>query len=310
MKKILLLSFIFLLSLNIFSQVWIGQGAKWTFDYWNLGIWGTITFDYTKDTLIQGYSCQKVESAKYSFWHDQFGNTHSANNKLNNHYTYSSGDSVFYLINNEFFLMYDFSATVGDTWIIAIDTNVSACEDTAIVKVSHIDTVLINNQTLRTITLETITNSYRMLNGKCIEKFGISGGNLARSYGPFTGYRDCPGGPNVEWDNLYFRCYEDATFPTYNPWNIPCDTLTTAIKEHNNSEFNIYPNPANNELIIKYVDYNPIQIHIYNVAGILIKEIELNNSKNKIEISDLKIGIYFIQIISDNGITTKKFVKN
>ena len=36
-----------------------------------------------------------------------------------NHYTSVSGDTVFYLKNDQFYVLYNFGANIGDQWIIA-----------------------------------------------------------------------------------------------------------------------------------------------------------------------------------------------
>ena len=52
---------------------------------------------------------------------------------------------------------------------------------------------------------------------------------------------------------------------------------------------NVYPNPTTGELNL---DVNG-QVDIYNVAGTLVKSVQTLN--NKINVSDLSEGIYFIR---------------
>jgi hypothetical protein len=72
----------------------------------------------------------------------------------------------------------------------------------------------------------------------------------------------------------------------------------------------IYPNPNNGlfTLLLKF----PIQkgeITIYNELGIKIYNTEINNStKMDFSLSDLKPGIYFLNIISDSNIKPIKFI--
>ncbi len=84
---------------------------------------------------------------------------------------------------------------------------------------------------------------------------------------------------------------------------------TTSIEELNNSEFTIYPNPVKDIVTISIASKVVINtINLYSVTGKLIKEIQL--PKNQIDLSELKSGIYFIEIISDKQKVVKKLLKN
>ncbi|PCI98018.1 MAG: hypothetical protein COB15_06710 [Flavobacteriales bacterium] len=67
----------------------------------------------------------------------------------------------------------------------------------------------------------------------------------------------------------------------------------------------IYPNPANNFIEIK-TDLKYNRISIIDVTG---KTVQRINSEAKIDVSNLKSGIYFIKIINKEGSITNKFVK-
>jgi len=67
---------------------------------------------------------------------------------------------------------------------------------------------------------------------------------------------------------------------------------------------NIYPNPAFNYINIEN-NTNSTQAEIYNIFGQQIKEISISNGINSINIKELPVGIYFIEV-NDN---TFKFIK-
>tara|TARA_R110002072_G_scaffold163357_2_gene315957 strand:- start:40944 stop:41876 length:933 start_codon:yes stop_codon:yes gene_type:complete len=70
--------------------------------------------------------------------------------------------------------------------------------------------------------------------------------------------------------------------------------------------FAIYPNPASKMIrIARSEDITLKSATIYSMLG----EKLLYSSQDKIEVSNLSEGIYFIQIITDKGKTIKKFVK-
>ncbi len=71
--------------------------------------------------------------------------------------------------------------------------------------------------------------------------------------------------------------------------------------------FSVYPNPTTGILIIKS-DTNIVQIEIHNNLGQLVLS---NSDQNKIDISNLSQGLYFIKIKDENGnFGSKKVVKN
>ena len=73
-----------------------------------------------------------------------------------------------------------------------------------------------------------------------------------------------------------------------------------------NSDINIYPNPTSNQLTID-TKLNVIEITIIDVTGKSVKTVMTDF--NIIDVSNLTNGIYFIQLITDEGTVTKKFVK-
>ncbi len=308
MKKLIITVLVLFFSVNLISQVWIDTGAKWTFDYWNVGEWGTYTFEYENDTVIQEKQCEKIKVLKCKYWDDQYGNLNSDLIDFGYRITYSSGDSVFHLYEGNFYLLYDFSASVGDSWIVAINDDYACDDDTAVVQVTQIGTVSINDQLLRTITLETTSNSILSINGTSTEKFGNEPNNYEdNNFGPFPGFQYCPA-TIIEYDLLTFRCYVDDTFETYNPTQVDCDYLT-ALDEPAISHFNLYPNPTNGEIIIEYDGFDKPQIQIYNTSGAQMKYFNLRPVESRIDISDFNRGFYFLRFISTQGVSTKKILK-
>ncbi|MCF8298459.1 MAG: T9SS type A sorting domain-containing protein, partial [Saprospiraceae bacterium] len=101
-----------------------------------------------------------------------------------------------------------------------------------------------------------------------------------------------------------------------------CDTPgchTVGINELviSNHELVIYPNPASDEIIFDFYDFEQgqaIDIVIYNAVGVEVKKehIITNNQTKTINIKDLKSGIYYYQIIPTKSIGkpySGKFVK-
>jgi hypothetical protein len=67
----------------------------------------------------------------------------------------------------------------------------------------------------------------------------------------------------------------------------------------------LYPNPATDFLIIKNVPNSELNVTVFGIDGTIIKSEKLSSISYKIDISDLKKGIYLLKV--DN--TILKFMK-
>ncbi|WP_309641921.1 T9SS-dependent choice-of-anchor J family protein [Flavobacterium sp.] len=105
--------------------------------------------------------------------------------------------------------------------------------------------------------------------------------------------------------------YFDFNFP------IVTNTTSTAVatlgtQSFDEKHFKLYPNPAKNIVTVNVNDAITIQsITIYNPLGQMVKTIPLSalSSSITVDVSQLKAGTYFMEITSNQGKTTKKFVK-
>ncbi len=102
---------------------------------------------------------------------------------------------------------------------------------------------------------------------------------------------------------------------TANPSNtdtllISANSWTTAVKEVSKSAngFSFYPNPVKDVINVKYPYKNNARVEIYNVLGMKVKSFTLENSE-RINVSDLKKGIYYIRVIDGNSVFSKQFSK-
>ncbi len=72
-----------------------------------------------------------------------------------------------------------------------------------------------------------------------------------------------------------------------------------AVGEMSALAYKVYPNPAKDILTIKGENMN--QIMIYNSLGQLVKSIECNDNAVEVDVKNFKNGMYFINVINDNG---------
>jgi len=76
--------------------------------------------------------------------------------------------------------------------------------------------------------------------------------------------------------------------------------------------FKIYPNPVNTIVQLEVATGVAVQsVQIFTTLGQLVRSIPVLNpsSKSSFEVSDLKAGTYFITLFSNQGKSTKKFIK-
>jgi len=105
--------------------------------------------------------------------------------------------------------------------------------------------------------------------------------------------------------------------------NIACNKVQFDEMKVNNvntidevAELNVFPNPTSRFITLRADALAPItgQIYIADIAGQQLesREVELNTDSNSINIdlSKYNAGIYFVQLVTQNGMISKKIVKH
>jgi len=120
-----------------------------------------------------------------------------------------------------------------------------------------------------------------------------------------------PFGPNVNGlfmtdTNSVYMCGDDGSIANFGT----IGGVTTAIKNVNNMEVIIYPNPTSSILNIDLKNnIQNAQIEIINSHGQLILKEAISAKKTELNISHLSNGLYFLKIINANHIATQKLLK-
>lgn len=105
-------------------------------------------------------------------------------------------------------------------------------------------------------------------------------------------------------------------FNAYNDNDFICKAFLNArdvneiMDKQENYNFIIYPNPVNNILTITAPSNIPFKIKIFNTFGMLIYYSDKITNTYTLNLSNLKSGIYFLQINSESQNIIKKFIKN
>jgi uncharacterized delta-60 repeat protein len=96
---------------------------------------------------------------------------------------------------------------------------------------------------------------------------------------------------------------KDIVLARYNPTLVGVNEMVTQ------NDFIIYPNPASSTIAVESIKYQVQSIRIMDVLGQEIYYLQTVNNKTEIDISHLPSGIYILQVQSESGVVSKKFVK-
>lgn len=304
---------IFLFSqFHSFAQVWIDSDASWHYNVDAGSLFqGFNHLQYTADSMIQGHNCQVIEAYQHRATNYNSIYSHS-DFQLETNYTYVNGDTVFWLVDDEFKVLYNFGAQVGDTWVIAEANTDTECQQT-IVQVDDIGTVDLNEETFRWISFHSLGNSSYFFGGKALERFGMYEIPYHSPHSLFPVENDCTA--NIEFFFHQFTCYEDASFNLLNTSTLDCEfARTLSLTEESTSNFGIqyYVDQENSLLHLNSdASLDNVKCTIYNNMGQVVfptKVILNTNNNDVIHFSNLNSGIYYVVLQSDNLTETGKFV--
>ena len=84
-----------------------------------------------------------------------------------------------------------------------------------------------------------------------------------------------------------------------------------SISEANRLDFDMYPNPASENLTIQLSSgSDKATVQFYDYLGKLALTSEVTATNNKIDVNNLSSGVYVLKVLSDDKIGIQKFIKN
>jgi len=117
--------------------------------------------------------------------------------------------------------------------------------------------------------------------------------------------------PNVVVRELEIH-YDEGTISaaTYGRgiWKSPLNTLSTNITEEAIDYFNIFPNPATQEIVINIGTQvrSNLVTKIYSITGQVVLVKDIDNINTTINTSDLSKGYYIVELSNKNGFATRE----
>ena len=84
----------------------------------------------------------------------------------------------------------------------------------------------------------------------------------------------------------------------------------TGIADVETQSISIYPNPANDRLFIE-AESEINEVVVYTITGVIVGQQSTVNRQQTltIDLSELKSGVYFVKIVTENGEMVKRFIK-
>jgi len=258
---------------------------------------GTITYQHLEcvgDTLFEGGKRPKI-IIRSNTQYDKDLHT-----EVTHEYVYEENGKVFWWNKRlgKFTVLYDFSAEVGDEWIIEVG------DETIITRVYDSEIQYINGIPYKKLTIADQDN--------------VFSGNLLSTIGHMTSFfpeRLMTRGKGYRVDGL--RCYWVEDELVFYQGNENCDAIYAEL--HNgvgedgpstgSGTLTVYPNPANSVLFVRLPQCDSptadkTEYRITNLMGQALLSGRIDAENQQIDISALPAGMYFISV----GGQTVKFV--
>ena len=267
----------------------IPGNPEWYYEIeWDDGSFTYQHLECTGDTVMQGQRPKVIVRSNTHYDRDII-------TEVTHEYIYEENGFVYWWNKDleEFTILYDLTANVGDEWEIKVGTESL---------IMHVDAVE---------SIEYEDKTYRMLSVSDPED--LFSGNIVCGIGHLTSFfperlmnRDK--GYRVEG----LRCYWVEGDLVFKIGDVDCDAIYSELQgldEQDDATFTIYPNPTNNILFVetRFIasQPTPTAYRITNMMGQTLQQGCINADCQQINIENLPAGLYFITA----GEKTVKFVK-
>lgn len=288
------------MSLMAQNSIWVKPNAVWHYDYWTIGWFGFMKIEHNGDTVIQGKNAMHFVLTDYAFTYNQQGQTVTYGVfSAGDFYTYAEGDTVFYLQDNSFQKLFDFSKNTGDSYLIGV-TNPSPTDQCSPESWTMLAGTGADVFGYPSITVEAYLNANLKLSGTFNNRFG------GDYFLPLL--RSCD--PNIIYEeyNFTFRCFQDDSL-VVNPNGVECEYMLThvGLNDVENHTLYIGPNPTSDFLYLK-ADFLIEDIEVIDALGKCVLRQKSFGYNDQIDVSHLHQGAYTLKVIDHQGYSVIKCV--
>jgi len=144
--------------------------------------------------------------------------------------------------------------------------------------------------------------------------FGLVGSDAVNQNGEKSFTVDIPAGVNIsDFDTVFFYCQAFDQFWDFGKYisftEATCSVLS--VQNETLAGLTISPNPAVTQTTISNPNNIPLEIQIFNVAGNLIKQVNISATETSktIDVSSLQSGIYFLEIMAEGKRKVQRLLK-
>jgi hypothetical protein len=310
MKRILLL--VALLPTLLFAQTPFGYHATWYYEFSDFGFEGYKKIAHVGDTTMLGLNWLTFEVTGLNQIRTGPGPNdliQIPNASWPPMYLATRNDSVFRLLNDSTpYLLYDFSAQIGDSWQFApLDTNYG-CDSVPKATVLAIGYDTIAGQAVQYWDISNVMDSvsygggppsYQCFSARCMHS------RIYRNFGSgfyttlFEAEPNLCNGAVIKamWINYnYMRCFSDDSM-NIQLTSKACDYWSLiGVEENELPDVKIYPNPSSGFVFID-TKSSIANVEVYNVSGQKLRSFQ---TEKTIELPQ-PAGLYFLHITFENG---------
>ena len=253
------------------------MNTEWYYEIVNEG--GTVTYQYLEcaaDTTINGKRAKVMIKSNTLYDKDLI-------TTITHEYVYYDDGKVFWWDkhSHEYTTLYYFNANVGDEWTINVGNQ------SITMHVDATNSVVYDGKTCRVLT---VSDNADVFSGEIICGIGHTTSFFPEKILNNRGFRV---------DGI--RCYWHNGEQMMQFGDIDCNAIYNSyhdVEENLAGEFSVYPNPANGIITIVGTDRvcPPMEYTITNMIGQIIMKGMVSSDNQKIDVTDLPIGMYFIKV--------------
>ncbi len=294
-KLILLHFFLHVLLSNCSAQNWLPVGSEWTY---TMSEWG-------RDA---GTNLLRIEGTTHI--HNQnvvilTRESLTCDERPSTEYLYKKNNKLFYYEKeiDDFRLLYDFGVGVDDYFYIPLWDGIRRQgRDTLYIRVDSIGSFSINNLKLKKYYFRADFDIPPVAQIGPHDRKRV----IIEDIGNLVNLFHVVENGACDWYHMRdLICFKHPDHGWINIVNNGCNLVGDVKIPSSDQLFKIYPNPVSNEISIEIINEIPEKITLYSLTGKTVRIWQKSNqisNKNKItlSISDISLGIYMLEIESNN----------
>ena len=290
-------------------------GAEWYYEYQDMYRRGYVHIEAVSDTMFGDVKCTKLVKTIHGY--DGFLNQGLFSAPYGNEYVTQSNDSVMIYRYGTFRLLFDFGASVGDTWTVYGSNNICP-QSYGTVHVVEVGTDTIAGEVLKYVkVLDDQESSWGycpimypfdepMIPIKIVERIGPMGSYMLPEQ-------------RCVWDESEggsLRCYIDDDLGYHNfSWDhVNCGYINDQYQSIDNPgeglPLFVWPNPCSNNIHVVLCNETNSGVCLYDIQGNNVYQSGNIGKSFDIDMSTFNQGLYLLKVYDGLNSSTIKIIKN